>query len=159
VRFERESAEFGLTEACDDLFNDVSLRQIGAWQRSLGRLRDNAPMASRETTSNLLALPDFNHFVETYRSISQGLLHRGPHDGRGHHLAHFLFQIMNVSGLASIHEETLRDQPDPDLDHRQRELPQHPEPHPQDVCHSQGALPRLCGDGPQLHPQHRQKGA
>jgi pyruvate,orthophosphate dikinase len=157
VRFERESAEFGLTEACDDLFNDVSLRQIGAWQRSLGRLRDNAPMASRETTPKLLELPDFNHFVETYRSISQGLLQQGPHDGRGHHLKLiFLFQIMNVSGLASIHEETLRE--------INRTLTwiivneNYPtsKPHPQDLCHSQGALPRLCGDGPQLHPQHRQ---
>ena len=110
VRFQRESAEFGLTEACDDLFNDVSHRQIGAWQRSLARLRDNAPMASRETTPQLLELPDFNHFVETYRSISQGLLQQGPRDGRGHHLKLiFLFQIMNVSGLASIHEETLRE--------------------------------------------------
>jgi pyruvate,orthophosphate dikinase len=107
---DREAAEFGGAGACDDLFDDISHRRIRSWQAELQAARDPADPDSREAAERLLALPGFGHFVEAYKKIPQQLLQRGAAGGRGRHLKLiFLFQMMNVAGLALIHEETLRD--------------------------------------------------
>ncbi|MCU0602863.1 MAG: PEP-utilizing enzyme [Desulfobacterales bacterium] len=107
---DREAAEFGGAGACDDLFDDISHRRIRAWQAELLAARDPADPDSREAADRLLALPGFDHFVGAYKKIPQQLLQRGAAGGRGRHLKLiFLFQMMNVAGLALIHEETLRD--------------------------------------------------
>ena len=107
---DREAAEFGGAGTCDDLFQDISHRRIREWQAELDAAREPATLDSPQTAERLLALPGFNHFVEAYKKIPQQLLQRGAADGRGQHLKLiFLFQMMNVTGLALIHEETLRD--------------------------------------------------
>jgi len=106
---DREAVEFGGAGACDDLFQDISHRHIQAWQAELHAARDPAALDSPEAAERLLALPGFNHFVEAYKKIPHQLLQRGAAVGRGQHLKLiFLFQMMNVAGLALIHEETLR---------------------------------------------------
>jgi len=107
---DREAAEFGGAGTCDDLFQDISHRRIREWQAELDAAREPGTLDSPQTAERLLALPGFNHFVEAYKKIPQQLLQRGAADGRGRHLKLiFLFQMMNVTGLALIHEETLRD--------------------------------------------------
>jgi pyruvate,orthophosphate dikinase len=107
---DREASEFGGAATCDDLFQDISHRQIRAWRAELHAILDSAGMDSPESLQRLLALPGFNHFVEAYKRIPEQLLQRGTPAGRGQHLKLiFLFQMMNVAGLALIHEETLRD--------------------------------------------------
>jgi len=107
---DREAAEFGGAGTCDDLFQGISHRRIREWQAELDAAREPATLDSPQTAERLLALPGFNHFVEAYKKIPQQLLQRGAADGRGQHLKLiFLFQMMNVTGLALIHEETLRD--------------------------------------------------
>ena len=106
---DREAVEFGGAGACDDLFQDISHRHIQAWQAELHAARDPAALDSPAAAERLLALPGFNHFVEAYKKIPHQLLQRGAAVGRGQHLKLiFLFQMMNVAGLALIHEETLR---------------------------------------------------
>ena len=46
------------------------------------------------------------------------------------------------------------DQPDADLDHRQRSLPRRAAPHPQDLLHPQRARAGLPRNRPELRPQH-----
>jgi len=107
---DREASEFGGASTCDDLFEDISHRRILEWQTVLRAMADSTAMDSAETTERLLALPGFSHFVDAYKRIPQQLLQRGAAGGRGQHLKLiFLFQMMNVAGLALIHEETLRE--------------------------------------------------
>jgi pyruvate,orthophosphate dikinase len=107
---DREAAEFGGAGACDDLFDDISHRRIREWQADLHAVRDSGAMDAPEAAERLLTLPGFTHFVEAYKKIPQQLLQRGAAGGRGQHFKLiFLFQMMNVAGLALIHEETLRD--------------------------------------------------
>ena len=105
-----EAAEFGGTGACDDLFLEISHAKILKWQATLQALRDSAALDSPEAVGRLLTLPGFNHFVEAYKKIPVQLLQRAAASGRGQHLKLiFLFQMMNVAGLALVHEESLRD--------------------------------------------------
>jgi pyruvate,orthophosphate dikinase len=107
---DREAAEFGGGGPCSDLFQDVSHLRILEWQATLHAVRDSAAMDSPEAAERLLALPGFSHFVKAYQKIPQQLLQRGAAGGRGQHLKLiFLFQMMNVAGLALTHEEILRD--------------------------------------------------
>jgi pyruvate,orthophosphate dikinase len=107
---DREASEFGGADTCEDLFEDISHRRILKWQTELQTVVNSAGMDSPEALRHLLALPGFSHFVEAYKQIPAQLLERGTASGRGPHLKLiFLFQMMNVAGLALIHEETLRD--------------------------------------------------
>jgi len=105
----REASEFGRGGTCDDLFQAISHRRIEEWQTALNRVVSSTDPDSSEAAERLLALPGFNHFVDAYKKIPQQLLERGTARGRDQHLKLiFLFQIMNIAGLAMIHEETLR---------------------------------------------------
>jgi len=106
----REASEFGRGGTCDDLFQAISHRRIEEWQTALNRVVSSTDPDSSEAAERLLALPGFNHFVDAYKKIPQQLLEHGTARGRGQHLKLiFLFQIMNIAGLAMIHEETLRE--------------------------------------------------
>jgi pyruvate,orthophosphate dikinase len=106
----REAAEFGGADSCDDLFQGISHRRIQEWRAALQAVLYSADIESAQAVERLLALPGFNHFVEAYKKIPAQLLERRDASGRGQHLKLiFLFQMMNVAGLALIHEETLRD--------------------------------------------------
>jgi pyruvate,orthophosphate dikinase len=107
---DREASEFGGGGVCSDLFQGISHLRILEWQADLHAVRNSAAMDSPEAADRLLALPGFNHFVQAYKKIPQQLLQRGAAGGRGQHLKLiFLFQMMNVAGLALTHEEILRD--------------------------------------------------
>ena len=108
--FQREAAEFGWTGAGDDLFRDISPLQLTEWQKGLEAIAAETAMDSRAATERLLALPGFAHFVAIYKNIPRRLLDLEAAGGRGQHLKLiFLFQMMNISGLALTHEEVLRD--------------------------------------------------
>lgn len=105
-----EVFEFDEAGTCGDFFRDISHRRIEQWQAALRTVLDSAALDSPEVAQKLLALPGFNHFVEAYKQVPQQLLQRSISVGRGQHLKLiFLFQMMNVAGLALVHEETLRD--------------------------------------------------
>jgi pyruvate,orthophosphate dikinase len=106
----REASEFGEAGSCDFLFQAISHRRILEWQAALQACLDAADTDSALAAQRLLELPGFSHFVEAYQRIPAQLLELGGAGGRGQHLKLiFLFQMMNISGLAVIHEETLRD--------------------------------------------------
>ncbi len=108
--FDREAAEFELGGGFEELFREISHSQITAWLTGLDAIAGQTEPGSRQRAEKLLELPGFNHFVKAYKKIPAGLMRKDSGNGRGHHLKLiFLFQIMNVSGLAQIHEETLRE--------------------------------------------------
>lgn len=59
---------------------------------------------------DILTLPGFSHFVSQYREIPRQLQAAGKDSGKGNGWkVIFLFHILNIPGLASIHEDALRD--------------------------------------------------
>ena len=108
--FEKEISGIDLYGHIDGFFSDISHRQMREWKSDLSRIAGLADLDSKEVSISLLELPGFNQIVENYRKIPQLLLQEGSEDGNGHHLKLiFLFQIMNLTGLSLIHQETLRD--------------------------------------------------
>ena len=108
--FDRDAAEMGPANAFDDLFEDISHRRIAEWRAALETIRDQVAMDSTEATRRLTEFPGFQAFVDTYKRIPHQLLQKDAAGGRGRHLKLiFLFQMMNISGLGRIHEETLRE--------------------------------------------------
>jgi pyruvate, orthophosphate dikinase len=106
----REAFELDEAGACEDFFQDISHRRIQDWREALHAILASAALDSPEAAERLLALPGFHHFVEAYKQIPSQLVQRSLNTGRGQHLKLiFLFQMMNVAGLALIHEETLRE--------------------------------------------------
>ncbi len=108
--FRREAAEFGGSEAAEALFAEVSHGRIRAWRERLEEIARGPDPDSPVATRRLLELPAFAHFVEAYRRIPRRLREAEGHPSRGRHLELIcLFQIMNLSGLALLHEEILRE--------------------------------------------------
>lgn len=127
------SARYALT--VESLFGDISHTRIHEQRERLRQICDRQPIESQETTHQLLDLPGYNEFVETYQKMPQDIFNAASaienpcrqcetsaiciieespspckecqHCNQGKLL--FLFHIMNLSGLSAIHEETLRD--------------------------------------------------
>ena len=108
--FEEEVSEIEPRNAYAEFFKNISHSQFGNWKRQLDRISNSRNLKSDQTLAALLKLPGFNQIVEQYRQVPPVLLKKGNENGRGMHLKLiFLFHVMNISGLALIHEETLRD--------------------------------------------------
>jgi pyruvate, orthophosphate dikinase len=108
--FEEEVSEIEPRNAYAEFFKDISHAQLENWKRQLDRIANSRNLKSDQTLAALLKLPGFNQIVQQYRQIPPALLKKGDENGRGMHLKLiFLFHVMNIGGLALIHEETLRD--------------------------------------------------
>lgn len=92
-----------------ELFAPISHERIQGARQTLEGL-DPAAMGSRQYLQSLLELPGYNDIVNIYRDLPQQLLKagEGSHQGKQWKFL-FLFHIMNLSGLALIHEEALRE--------------------------------------------------
>ncbi len=108
--FRREAAEFGGSGPVEAFFEEISHRRIAAWRETLEEIAAGPGLDTSAAARRLLALPAFAHFVETYRRIPRRLREAEADPSRGRHLELIcLFQIMNLSGLAVLHEEMLRE--------------------------------------------------
>jgi pyruvate,orthophosphate dikinase len=108
--FAREVEEECLPACEEPLFQAVAHDRIRAWRQALAEIQRELPPGSRAAAERLIQLPDFRHFTEAYRALPQALMQSGGEGGRGYHLKLILlFHIMSVSGLAFIHEESLRE--------------------------------------------------
>ena len=112
--FQKEVEHVENREQLVDIFDTVSHRQIEALDVSLNSISHIDPNGAVDKRlyqlSQLLTLPGYSHFVDIYREIPQKLLHSGRDQSQGNRRKMiFLFHIMNIAGLALIHEEALRD--------------------------------------------------
>ncbi|UCF94410.1 MAG: pyruvate, phosphate dikinase, partial [Desulfobacterales bacterium] len=108
--FEKEASEFTPQNNFDAFFKDISHQQLREFNRRLDQVAGANNCEAKATLADLLELPGFHQIVEHYRQIPRELLQHFGENSRGQHLKLiFLFHIMNTSGLALIHEETLRD--------------------------------------------------
>jgi pyruvate,orthophosphate dikinase len=93
-----------------DIFSEISHNRLKELEEALAQILAEPAAESGVVLDRLLALPTYETFVKVYREVPQKLLGAGAPDGRCSHCKLlFLFHIMNMSGLAMIHEETLRE--------------------------------------------------
>lgn len=107
--FEKE-AEITHQSLFDEIFSDVSHSKIFMWQNHLNSLMTSEKIESRELLEKLLKLPAYHELVEVYKKIPVLLWKASENNTtRNQWKVIFLFHIMNVSGLSSIHEDALND--------------------------------------------------
>lgn len=93
-----------------DFFKDITHAHLQQLNHRLENVTGKASYDARQRLAALLELPGYGQQVETYRQIPQQLLKAGESSGSGNQWkVIFLFHVLNISGLASIHEEALRD--------------------------------------------------
>ena len=92
------------------IFDPVSHRHLRQNESRLSALIRDKRLTPEARLDSLLALPGYAQVVESYREIPKRILKTQEDKGQGkYRKLVFLFLIMNTGGLASIHEETLRD--------------------------------------------------
>ncbi|MFO7963493.1 MAG: PEP/pyruvate-binding domain-containing protein [Desulfobacterales bacterium] len=107
--FCQEAEIRGLAEI-ETAFEKVSHQSLMQFRDAVDGIFQETHPNPQEVLQKLLALHDHNDIVEMYRRIPVRLLKIGESSGKGNQWkVIFLFYIMNISGLFSIHEETLRE--------------------------------------------------
>ena len=92
-----------------ETFFPISHKKLRAYQNELESIVQAKNPNSRDLLDRLLLLPGYNQIVDIYRETPQKLFKAGKEKRQGNYWKLiFLFHIMNMSGLSSIHEETLR---------------------------------------------------
>ena len=109
VWFETE-AETGHLPIFDEIFSQISHQKMTECKNRLASLLTTESVESVALLENLLALPTFGQIVETYKKQPMTLWKSSENiTRRNHWKVIFLFHIMNISGLALIHEDALRE--------------------------------------------------
>ena len=107
---EKEAGESIDIENVDQLFTTISHYQIQRYKSEVEQIEKLDNIASEDVLKRLIALPGYNSFVETYRDIPKKLLEKSASKSLGYRWKLlFLFQMMSITGLTMIHEETLRE--------------------------------------------------
>jgi len=96
--------------AVEPLFSEIAHSRLRDLESRLIGIAAEESEESAELTKALLELPSYGQIADVYRRIPEKLLAASEKEVRGHRWkVIFLFHIMNISGLAMIHEETLRE--------------------------------------------------
>jgi pyruvate,orthophosphate dikinase len=94
----------------DSLFGPVSHQRLKEHRDELTNIRNMGPESYADKLKRMLDLPGFRDLVSLYERLPRQVAKACKVDGDGDRgLLIFLFHIMNISGLSSIHERTLRD--------------------------------------------------
>lgn len=102
----RKANDSGLEE----IFQPISHTTLRASERRLNEIEGQGDPASRKMLQSLLEMDDHHQLVAAYRQVPQKLLESSNRIDRGNRRkVIFQFQAMTISGLAIIHEDTLRD--------------------------------------------------
>jgi pyruvate,orthophosphate dikinase len=97
-------------EKMTQLFTAISHEYLKELRGRLNHICQTRDMSSKNTSAELVKLPEYDRFVESYRHVPQKLLALGKDNSQGNQWkVLFLFHIMNIPGLSMLHEESLRD--------------------------------------------------
>ena len=92
------------------LFLPISHSRLKAYQNELESAINDLRKDNRALLARLTILPGYRQIADKYRELPRKLYKAGEETGHGNYWKLiFLFHIMNIAGLSSIHEETLRD--------------------------------------------------
>jgi pyruvate,orthophosphate dikinase len=111
--FEEEASEAdeqASFRSVEPLFAEISHRRLRELEAHLKTLADELRADSQDLSKALLELPSYGQIADVYRKIPEKLLAASEKKVQGNRWkVIFLFHIMNISGLAMIHEEILRE--------------------------------------------------
>ncbi|UCF82849.1 MAG: pyruvate, phosphate dikinase, partial [Desulfobacteraceae bacterium] len=108
--FEMESGNAVEDTGTGEIFEPVSYKQLKTWQDKLENFIKASDKSPEKILNWLVGLPGYGQIVSVYNEIPQKLLGAGKDRDQGNQWKLiFLLHIMNLTGLSSIHEETLRD--------------------------------------------------
>ncbi|MBN1930389.1 MAG: pyruvate, phosphate dikinase [Desulfobacterales bacterium] len=108
--FEKEAGNKFGKKYLNGIFYDISHAHILELNHLLDSLTQTKQIDATELLKSMIELPGYHQLVEIYREIPQKLFDLGVKKNLSNQWKLlFLFHIMNISGLNSIHEETLRE--------------------------------------------------
>ena len=108
--FEKESGYSIKETGLGHIFKSVSHQQLNIWQNELARIRQKSDGNWDNILNRLGKLPGYGQIVGRHNEIPQKLLSAGRDKEQGYQWKLiYLLHIMELAGLSSIHEETLRD--------------------------------------------------
>jgi pyruvate,orthophosphate dikinase len=109
VWFENESGEPVRGERLAEILLPISHRQLKAWLDELEKALHPPDQNPQTCLNQLLELPGYGQIVSRYEEMPKGLLRADADVNRAKQWRLLsLLHTMNVPGLSSIHEETLR---------------------------------------------------
>ncbi len=99
-----------LTPGLNKILKDVSHGKIRTWQKDLEAATKRSDQNWKLTTRDLTNLVGFQEFVSRVREVPQKIMEESSDDTAGFHLKlTFLFYIIQIPGMTSIHVQALRD--------------------------------------------------
>ncbi|MBU2548522.1 MAG: pyruvate, phosphate dikinase [Proteobacteria bacterium] len=108
--FESEAGHKVRSKRLRGLFTPVSHHRCQEMLETLNGLDPAGTGGSRKSLSKMAGLPSFKDLANHYEQLPRALAEAGERYGLGEQwMLIFSFHIMNVSGLAAIHERTLRE--------------------------------------------------
>ncbi len=92
------------------ILKEVSHKKIVSWQKLLDRIVQTLNKNPRKATLELISLVSYQNFASRIWEVPQKIMKCGGDDSKGWHLKlTFLFYIIHIQGLSSIHVQALRD--------------------------------------------------
>ncbi|RLB41713.1 MAG: pyruvate, phosphate dikinase [Deltaproteobacteria bacterium] len=108
--FERESGFDLAANGLGKIFEPITHAQLKDHLDELAEIRANYDIHSQEALEMMVSLPGYAQIVKAYNKVPGALEKSLVKDGQGRLLKLiFLLYIMNVEGLSSVHEDTLRE--------------------------------------------------
>ncbi len=108
--FEKESGRTAKETGLNEIFGPISHNFLSSWRDGLEGIVGQSEDGDKATLDRLIELPGYGQLVKQYGEMPRKLLAAGKQEGLGNQWQLiFLLHIMNIAGLSSIHEETLRD--------------------------------------------------
>ncbi|MCK5837874.1 MAG: pyruvate, phosphate dikinase, partial [Desulfobacula sp.] len=99
-----------LDPGLQSILKAVSHTNIGVWQKKLETIVQTLDPSSRHTTQALTLLLSYQEFVSLIWAVPQKIMAQSGDDIGGFHLKlTFLFYIIHIPGLSTIHVQALRD--------------------------------------------------
>jgi pyruvate,orthophosphate dikinase len=111
VWFSKETDNSGVqTKGISSIFQPISHNRLKAYQEELESAVRELGKENKALLAKLTTLPGYRQIADIYRDTPRKLHTVGEKAGQGNYWKLiFLFHIMNIAGLSSIHEETLRE--------------------------------------------------
>ncbi len=99
-----------ISKSLTSILENVSHNQIKVWQKQLHAIETSSDLSFGETSSALTRLVSYQDFVSQVWAVPQRIMEQTGEDLEGYHLKlTFLFYIIHIPGLATIHVQALRE--------------------------------------------------
>lgn len=101
---------YQLDQELKDILEDISHKKVLSWQKELESIKENMDEDPMRSARRLTALVSYQEFVSRIWAVPQKIMSKNGHETGAWHLKLvFLFYIIHIQGLSTIHVQALRD--------------------------------------------------